>query len=79
MQHANGVEAAIKLRESGCESRLAFLTVHYDPDFVRACLTADAFGYVLRPRMGIDLLHTNHEAHARRIFVSPHHAQGNHA
>src|SRR5690349_24828594 len=41
----NGIEAADRLKESGCESRIVFLTVHGDADFVRRCLSTGAFGY----------------------------------
>src|SRR5215471_10900993 len=34
----NGIEAANRLRESGCTSRVVFVTVHEDADFIRACL-----------------------------------------
>lgn len=68
----NGVEAANKLRESGCMSRLVFLSIHSDADFVRACLATGAYGYVVKPRMAIDLLPAIREAIAGRIFISPH-------
>ena len=47
----NGIEAADQLKESGCQSRIVFLTVHSDPDFVPVCLAAGALGYVVKSRM----------------------------
>ena len=71
MPASTGIEAAIKLRESGCPSKVVFLTVHNDPDFVRACLSTGALGYVLKARMVCDLTHAIREALAGRVFVSP--------
>ena len=67
----NGIEAANKLKVSGCRSKIVFLTVHSDPDFVRACLATGALGYVAKSRMVSDLLSAIREALAGRIFISP--------
>ena len=72
----NGIEAATRLRESGCDARIVFLTVHADAEFVRRCLSAGAFGYVAKSRIVSELLPAIHEALAGNIFVSrelPHH------
>jgi DNA-binding NarL/FixJ family response regulator len=68
----NGIEAADQLRESGCQSRIVFLTVHSDPDFVRVCLAAGAFGYVVKSRIGTELVPAIREALAGHIFISCH-------
>ena len=67
----SGIEAADKLKVSGCRSKIVFLTVHSDPDFVRACLATGALGYVAKSRMVTDLLSAIREALAGRIFISP--------
>ena len=66
----NGIEAANKLKKSGCKSKVVFLTVHTDPDFVRACFAAAALGFVVKPRMATDLLPAIRDALAGRSFVS---------
>ncbi len=66
-----GIEAAQRLKERGDTARIVFLTVHYDPDFVRASLATGAFGYVVKPRLASDLVHAIREALADRIFISP--------
>ena len=66
----NGIEAATRLRESGCDSRIVFLTVHSDAEFVRRCLSAGAFGYVAKSRILSELVPAIHEAVAGNIFVS---------
>jgi len=72
----NGIEAADCLKESGCNSRIVFLTVHSDTEFVRRCLSAGAFGYVSKSRIASELVPAIREALAGNIFVSrylPHH------
>jgi DNA-binding NarL/FixJ family response regulator len=67
----NGIEAVKSLKESGCRSKVVFLTVHSDHDFVRACIDAGASGYVVKAQMSADLLVAMRAALAGRIFVSP--------
>ncbi|SRR5882724_12957937 len=68
----NGIEAVDRLKESGCESRVVFLTVHCDPDFVRRCLSTGAFGYVAKSRIASELVLAIREALEGNIFVSQH-------
>jgi DNA-binding NarL/FixJ family response regulator len=68
----NGIDAADQLKESGCRSRIVFLTVHSDPDFVPVCLAAGALGYVVKSRLITDLLPAIREALAGHIFISDH-------
>lgn len=67
----NGIEAAQQLKNSSCASKIVFLSIHSDPDFVQACLSTGALGYVIKPRMAIELVHAIEEALAGRVFVSP--------
>jgi len=66
----NGIEAADRLMESGSKSRIVFLTVHTDADFIRRCLSAGAFGYVVKSRIATDLVPAIRQALAGQIFVS---------
>jgi len=75
----NGIDAVDQLKESGCESRVVFLTVHSDPDFVRRCLAGGAFGYVVKSRIGSELVPAIREALAGNIFISQHLPHYNHA
>jgi DNA-binding NarL/FixJ family response regulator len=70
MPVVNGIEAVEELRKSGCASRIIFLTVHSDPDFVRACLATGALGYIYKHRVALDLLAAIREALAGNLFVS---------
>lgn len=67
----NGIEAANTLRDSGSTSRIIFLTVHRDPDFIKACFAAGALGYVSKHRVTTDLLSAIQEALVGHSFVSP--------
>lgn len=67
----DGIQAAKKLKQEGCESKIVFLTVHSDPDYARACLATGAFGYVVKARMSTDLPRAIKEALANHIFISP--------
>jgi DNA-binding NarL/FixJ family response regulator len=71
MPRMSGIEAATEFRKRGSAMRVVFLTVHEDPDFVRAALATGAFGYVVKSRMGSDLRSAIKEALAGRLFVSP--------
>ena len=67
----DGIEAAKKLKAQGCESKIVFLTVHSDPDYLRACLAAGGLGYVAKSRMSSDLTLAVDRVLAERIFISP--------
>jgi len=66
----NGIEAVDELRKANCTSKIIFLTVHSDPDFVRACLAIGAIGYIFKPRVAVDLLAGIREALADHLFIS---------
>jgi DNA-binding NarL/FixJ family response regulator len=68
----DGITTADRLKESGCASRIVFLTVHSDPDFVRACLATGAFGYVVKSRLNTELVAAIRDALAGRLFISQH-------
>ena len=71
MPGLNGIEAARHLRAAGCRAKIVFLTVHGDPDYVRAGLAAGATAYVVKSRLAADLVPALTEALAGRSFVSP--------
>ena len=71
MPKLNGIEAADRLRESGSSSKIVFLTVHADPDFVKAALKTGALAYVSKLRINTDLVVAIGEAVAGHMFVSP--------
>lgn len=66
----NGIQAAKRLREANPEARIVFLTVDKDPDTCHAALQTGALGYVLKPRLGSDLIPAIKLAHSGQRFVS---------
>jgi len=71
MPGLDGIEAARRLKHSGCRAKLVFLTVHEDPDYVRAALQSGGAAYVIKARLASDLITAIHEALAEHPFVSP--------
>jgi DNA-binding NarL/FixJ family response regulator len=67
----NGIEAVVRLKSLGSRSSVIFLTVHSDPDFVRACFATGASGFVIKPQAFTQLLTAISEVLAGRTFVSP--------
>ena len=67
----SGFEAANILKRTERPSKIVFLTVHNDPDFVRAARDAGALGYVLKQQMNTDLLEAIDKASAGECFTSP--------
>ena len=67
----SGLEAARLLRRIGSTAKIVFLPVHNDQDFVEEAFSAGAVGYVIKPRLGTDLLVAVREALIGHRFVSP--------
>jgi DNA-binding NarL/FixJ family response regulator len=58
----SGLAAAAHLAESAHPPRIVFLTVHDDPAFVDAARAVGAMGYVIKRRIGTDLVSAIHLA-----------------
>jgi DNA-binding NarL/FixJ family response regulator len=66
----NGIELARQLRDCGCYSKVVFLTVHEDYDFVNAAIGAGALGYVVKSHLSTDLISAIKAVLADKFFVS---------
>ena len=66
----NGLQAAQQLRSAKHSTRVVFLTVHRDEEFVDAALSAGASGYVTKSDVATDLIPAISEALAGRIYMS---------
>jgi len=66
----NGLQAAQQLRSAKQPTKIVFLTVHTDEDFVMAALSTGALGYVTKSDVGTDLIPAISDALAGRIYVS---------
>jgi two-component system response regulator DegU len=70
MPEKDGFETVRRLRETDCASRIVFLTVMEDIDYV--CAVREAGGsYVAKRRMRTDLLSAAREAMRGNLFFSP--------
>jgi DNA-binding NarL/FixJ family response regulator len=52
----NGIDAALRMRQACPDTKIVFLTADSDPDTCRSALETGAVGYVLKPRLGTDLI-----------------------
>jgi len=66
----SGIDLARELRDAGCRSRVVFLTVHEDYDFVNAALSTGALAYVVKSRLSADLVSGIEAAMAEKLFLS---------
>lgn len=67
----SGIEAAKHIRKRGSKARIVFLTVHQDTDILAAAKAAGGLAYVVKARLGTDLIPAIKEALRGRDFVSP--------
>ncbi len=70
MPEMDGIRTARKLQQTKNKSKIVFLTVNEDDDYVSAALAAGASGYVLKSRIQSDLSTALKEALAGKTFVS---------
>lgn len=71
MDTLNGIDLARDLALCGCSSRIVFLSVHEDPDFVNAAMGAGGSAYVVKSRVTTDLTSAIDAVLSDKIFVSP--------
>jgi DNA-binding NarL/FixJ family response regulator len=67
----SGIDLARELANSGCRSKVVFLTVHEDYDFVKAAIGSGAQAYVVKSRLSADLVSGVEAAMTEKLFVSP--------
>lgn len=72
MPGLDGIGVARQLRQMQCHTRIIFLTIHDDEDYISAAIASGADGYVLKLRMRTELIHAIEEARAGRSYVSSH-------
>jgi len=71
MPGVDGIEATRQLQRAGCRAKLVFLSVHEDPDYLRASFDAGGTAYVAKAQLASHLVTAIQEALAGRRFVSP--------
>ncbi len=71
MPGMNGIEAAALVKASGSATKVIFLTVVEDPDFVDTVISVGAFGYVVKAHLATDLIPAIRSVLDNQIYISP--------
>jgi len=66
----NGLQTAAQLMSKKCRTRIVFLTVHDDQDYVDAAFAAVASGYVTKSQVMTDLVPAIREVLSGQTYVS---------
>ena len=66
-----GIEVAAEMKKTRSKTRIVFLTVHEDPDFVKAAMKAGGSAYVVKSQMATDLISAMQAASDGNKFISP--------
>jgi DNA-binding NarL/FixJ family response regulator len=67
----DGVQAAVRIREINTGTKILFLTIQENEEYVSAAFAAGASGYVTNRRILSDLAHAIREIVEGRTFLSP--------
>ena len=66
----NGLDTARQIRSCSADSKILFLSVDSDPDFVAAAFEAGGFGYVLKSDSAADLVSAVRTVLHNQTFIS---------
>jgi len=66
----DGLESTRRLRVTNRRTKVVFLTVHRDQDFITAAFSAGASAYVTKSDVTTDLMPAIHDAFEGRTYVS---------
>jgi two-component system nitrate/nitrite response regulator NarL len=67
----NGIQASLRLRESHPRTKILFLSIHEQSEYISAAFSAGASGYVTKRRLAKDLATAIREVIQDHIFLSP--------
>ena len=71
MPGLSGIQVASHLRDCQVRTRILFLTIHEQPEYVAAAFSAGATGYVTKRRLGLDLANAIRQVFQGQTFLSP--------
>jgi DNA-binding NarL/FixJ family response regulator len=71
MPQLNGIDALVRLRQSGDKTPVVILTMHRDVTFARRALEAGASGFVLKHSAPVELVAAIHAALQGRTYLTP--------
>jgi two-component system nitrate/nitrite response regulator NarL len=67
----NGIQASLCLRESHPRTKILFLSIHEQSEYISAAFSAGASGYVTKRRLAKDLAAAIREVIQDHTFLSP--------
>jgi DNA-binding NarL/FixJ family response regulator len=65
-----GFQVAERLRQKTCPSKIVFLSIHENLEFLHAAVNVGAFGYVFKSQISRDLLHALRSVAMGKQFFS---------
>jgi DNA-binding NarL/FixJ family response regulator len=71
MPEQSGIQAALQLRVIHPRTKIVFLTIHEEPEYIAAAFRAGAVGYVTKRRLASDLVPAICAALEGREYLSP--------
>ena len=71
MPDLSGIQVAAHLRDCQVRTRILFLTIHEQPEYVAAAFSVGATGYVTKRRLGLDLANAIRQVFQGQAFLSP--------
>ena len=71
MPDLSGIQVAAHLRDCQVRTRILFLSIHEQPEYVAAAFSAGATGYVTKRRLGLDLANAIRQVFQGQAFLSP--------
>ena len=71
MPLVNGFDAVRRIRQSGSDTRIIFLTMHDDATLLSEAFRCGASGYILKQAAGEELVNAIREVAQGRSYVSP--------
>lgn len=71
MSGMNGLQVASRLRELQVRTKILFLSIHEEPEYVAAAFSVGACGYVTKRRLARDLTSAIRNVYEGKTFLSP--------
>jgi DNA-binding NarL/FixJ family response regulator len=71
MPGMNGLQVANRLRMLQLRTKVVFLSIHEQPEYISAAFDSGACGYVTKRRLASDLASAIVEVHNGKTFLSP--------
>lgn len=67
----NGIQAALRIRKNHPRTKILFLTIHEQAEYISAAFSSGALGYVTKRQLANDLVLAIREVMQGRRFLSP--------